>query len=346
MVKKYLGLLQSEDPLYDYLKYDIQPQLTGFIEEPSYNVYGLNGSNLVFLYEEIQTGAKMIGKYFYSERDENREEAAEKLEREYANLEQARALGFDEPPFYIARPLGKNSDLGELLIIEYCEGELLSSVINRAFQEDNAALLFDKLAILAHFFAEMHNRSASEEPVEFSLTCDYMGKIIEQCVASDVMSPEEAEYFYQCAAAWEERSEMWEDNQVLVHGDATPENFMFSGDDGLETFDLERSMYADRIFDIGRIAGELKHFFLMNYPDSFAAEPFIGHFLWEYATHFPDREETFRSITQRVPFYMGLTLLRIARNFWMEHDYRVRLIGEAKKCFQEDEENDDTRTDF
>ena len=95
-------------------------------------------------------------------------------------------------------------------------------------------------------------------------------------------------------------------------------------------------MYTDRVFDVGRIAGELKHFFLMNFPDTFAAEPFIGHFLWEYATHFPDREKAFESVTRRVPFYMGLTLLRIARNFWIDRDYRLQLIGEARKCFQED----------
>ena len=55
------------------------------------------------------------------------------------------------------------------------------------------------------------------------------------------------------------------------------------------------------------------HFFLQNTGNKYAAEPFIGHFLWEYSCHFPDREQTFRSITRRVPFYMGITLLRIAR---------------------------------
>lgn len=75
----------------------------------------------------------------------------------------------------------------------------------------------------------------------------------------------------------------------------------------------------------------------MNIGDKFAAEPFIGHFLWEYATHFPDRESAFYSITRRVPFYMGVTLLRIARNFWIDRDYRRRLINEARKCFQEEE---------
>jgi hypothetical protein len=86
---------------------------------------------------------------------------------------------------------------------------------------------------------------------------------------------------------------------------------------------------ADRVFDLGRIAGELKHAFLQA-GDRSAAEPFIGHFLWEYSCHFPDRQSAFRSICSRVPFQMALTLLRIARNDWVSQDHRRRLIEEAK----------------
>jgi hypothetical protein len=69
---------------------------------------------------------------------------------------------------------------------------------------------------------------------------------------------------------------------------------------------------------------------LQGLGDKFAAEPFIGHFLWEYACHFPDRERAFRSITGRVPFQMALTLLRISRNSWISQTHRRRLIEEAK----------------
>jgi hypothetical protein len=60
------------------------------------------------------------------------------------------------------------------------------------------------------------------------------------------------------------------------------------------------------------------------------AEPFIGHFLWEYSSHFPDRDETFRSITSRVPYYMALNLLRIARNDYIDREYGGRLVEQAK----------------
>jgi hypothetical protein len=106
---------------------------------------------------------------------------------------------------------------------------------------------------------------------------------------------------------------------------------MFGGGLSVVAFDLERTKRADRVFDTGRIAGELQHFFLRATGNPYAAEPFIGHFLWEYACHFPNRERAFRSITGRIPFYMGITLLRIARNSWVEPEYRRRLINEAKE---------------
>ena len=89
-----------------------------------------------------------------------------------------------------------------------------------------------------------------------------------------------------------------------------------------------------RVFDTGRVAAELMHFFLLMTGNKYAAEPFIGHFLWEYACHFPDRERTFEQTTRRVPFYMGTTLLRIARNPWLDWNYRLRLIHEAKQCLR------------
>jgi aminoglycoside phosphotransferase (APT) family kinase protein len=115
-----------------------------------------------------------------------------------------------------------------------------------------------------------------------------------------------------------------------VHGDATPSNLLFGQGLSVIAIDLERMKRADRTFDLGRIAGELQHFFLQTRGNKHDAEPFIGHFLWEYACHFPDRDRAFRSITGRLPFQLALTLLRIARNSWVSASQRRRLVEEAK----------------
>jgi len=77
----------------------------------------------------------------------------------------------------------------------------------------------------------------------------------------------------------------------------------------------------------------LKHHFMWRAGDGLKAEPYIGHFLWEYALAFGDISLFYR-ITRRLPLYMALGLLRIARNNWLNEQYRYQLIGEAKSCLK------------
>ncbi len=59
MCKKYLGHLPEHDPLYNYLKYEIQPQISGYSGHLTYRVFELNASNDVYLYEEKHCGTKV-----------------------------------------------------------------------------------------------------------------------------------------------------------------------------------------------------------------------------------------------------------------------------------------------
>jgi aminoglycoside phosphotransferase (APT) family kinase protein len=129
---------------------------------------------------------------------------------------------------------------------------------------------------------------------------------------------------------WRDRPKMWQDQQVWLHGDATPANFLFGQGMDVAAIDLERMKRGDRMFDVGRIAGELQHAFMSGTGDKYRAEPFIGHFLWEYSSHLPDPDAAFTSITARAPFYMGLNLLRIARNDYVSDDYSAQLVEQAK----------------
>ena len=55
---------------------------------------------------------------------------------------------------------------------------------------------------------------------------------------------------------------MWQDRQVWLHGDATPANFLFGHGMDVAAIDLERMKRGDRMFDVGRVAGELQHAFM------------------------------------------------------------------------------------
>ena len=209
-----------------------------------------------------------------------------------------------------------------------------TELILEALQSGEHDKLYQKLSALAYFLSVFHNRSATEEGVDFNQDCDYMDSLTERLLKISAIDADKASELNGLRDRWRNQARMWEDVKVLVHGDATPENFTFGDGLAVMAFDLERAKHADRIFDTGRIAGELKHFFMRATGNKGAAEPFIHHFLWEYACHFPDRDSAFQSITGRTPFYMGITLLRIARNSWVEAEHRCRLIDEAVSCLR------------
>jgi aminoglycoside phosphotransferase (APT) family kinase protein len=331
----YLGHLPKEDPLYDYLCHDILPQLgvdAGAL--PDFRVFQIWASNHVYLYEDVSSHVRVVGKFFGGITDRGSDVAFRHMEREFNNLSYLRDIGFNGFPHYIARPIGRNADLDYVLIEEYCYGASLDNFILKAIQEGARDVLFQKLTALAYFLATLHNRTAKEERVNFERDCTYFDRIMAQLINWGHIGTDEAKAFYPLKERWHENSCMWEDGQVLVHGDVTPTNILFGDGLWVIAIDLERMMPADRVFDLGRVVGEIKHFFMQHTGDKMKAEPFIGHFLWEYSCHFPDRDAAFTSITRRVPFYMGLNLLRIARNSWITDKYRRQLLNEAKKTLK------------
>ena len=330
----YIGRLSQHDPLHDYLQYDIQPQISGDSDHSTYRVFKLNASNDVYMYEERDTGSKVIGKFFLSSKKKDAVSAASHLTREFDNLCMMRNYGQTGYPHHIVKPLGRNYSMNALLVTEYCEGELLSEVILETIRSGDPRNLYQKLTALAYFLASFHNRTTTGQGIEFNQECDYMDRLVIKLFENRTVGRGEARELYWLRDQWRNQPRMWEDQQVLVHGDATPENFRFGEGLKVMAFDLERTRHADRVFDTGRIAGELKHFFMRATGNKDAAEPFIGHFLWEYACHFPNRDSAFQSITGRTPFYLGITLLRIARNSWVEPEHRHRLINEAKECLR------------
>ena len=326
---QYLGHLQHKDPLFEYLKWDIFPQV-GCSAKNGVRVFKTSGSNDVYIYEDRETNRKVVGKFFYSPRHDNWDHAGRLLDREYRNIELFRS--FLSGCHYAAKALGRNDSLNRLLVVEYCYGEPLDTIIMRSINNHDDGLLFDKLRTLAYFLAEVHNRSASYERVDFNQSCHYF-----DCIIGNLrhwISEWDVKYLYYLLSHWQNFPQMWSDCNVLVHGDATPSNFFFGDGNHVITFDLERVKWTDRVFDVGRLCGELQHFFMRTTGNKFLAEPFIGHFLWEYSCHFPDRERTFETLVQRVPFYMGTTLLRIARNDYLDMQYRWQLVREGMNCLR------------
>lgn len=327
---QYLGHLAGSDPLRHYLQAQILPQLGCQPANPEFRVFRLSGQHSICLYEERRSGLRVVGKFFAHPYQPGTASTQRQMDREYENLLLLGGYGLAGYPHKVVRPLGRNACLSSVLVEEHVGDPRLSLFFDAASRKGEGDLLFAKLTALAYFLATLHNRTANGLGVDFGADCRYLDRLIGQLLQRQALGGDEAQELYWLRDRWAEQPRMWEDQQVLVHGDATPANFLMG--DGLQVtaIDLERMRRADRVFDVGRIAGELQHAFLLATGNKYDAEPFIGHFLWEYACHFPDRQRAFASICGRVPFQMALTLLRIARNDWVGRDHRRCLIEEAR----------------
>ena len=148
------------------------------------------------------------------------------------------------------------------MVEEYTPGIPLSSFVNDAIHKQQLQPLFEKLTALAYFLATLHNRTANGRGVDFHQDCVYLDRLVRKLQTQHVIGAREADELYWLRDRWREKPRMWEDIQVLVHGDATPSNLLFGSGLGVIAIDLERMKRADRTFDLGRIAGELQQHFL------------------------------------------------------------------------------------
>jgi hypothetical protein len=309
---EYLGHLSRSDPLYEYLRHAILPQLGANGTKPDFRVYQITASNHVYLYQERRSKARVIGKFYGGIMGRLQESACRRMEREFNNLNYIRSLGFSAYPHYIPKPLGRNAGLNCVLVEESCNGVSLNDLILKAIREGGREPLFRKLSELAYFLASLHIRTAGVLELDFKPECLYFDRIARQLMQKGYIGFNETQEFCQLKDYWRQKGFMGEDRQVLLHGDVTPPNILFGDEHWVIAVDLERMKMGDRVFDLGRIAGEIKHFFM------------------QYAGHFRDQRDLFSAITRRLPFYMGLNLMRIARNSWFDNGYRRQLLQEAQ----------------
>ena len=272
----------------------------------------------------------VVGKFFITFPDLTPSDRG--LVREYHAYLQAPALGLTGPISCIPHLLGCNPSVNLGLLLEAISGPDLDHFLLRAGSPDGQATLCPKLERLAELLAFFHSRLVPSQPVSANAALKYFHKLMQQLLAKGVLSRDEERHFQVERAAWEKVIANFPDGRVLVHGDATPTNFLFP-DGRAVAVDLERLRVADRLFDLSWVAGELKHAWGWRFHNFAASEPYIGHFLRSYL----QASGADAAIEDRVyrlnPFYMALAELRIARNDFLSWDYRRALIHEALYCF-------------
>jgi len=328
---QYLGHLQRSDPLYDYLYQQIFMARLGITPSKGFRVFALAGSNAVYLYEDRRHGRRVLGKFF--DRHSEADNAAAAL-HEFQVLSLLHGNGLGQGQHRVVQPLGVNPDFADVLFECFVLGEPLHRIWARCQPGTADQDMYHSLSDLAYFLARLHNHNVRGDPAQVSAVFPYFDKIVARLWRRGRARQGDIDQLYAWRGHWDADPAMHADHCVRLHGDATPANFLVSGHHQLTAIDFERSHFGDRAYDLGMLAGELQHWALHRFGRWEMAEPYIGHFLWEYCRHFPDQPAAFRAITHRLPFYMALTLLRIARNSYLGDHYARGLVHRALACLR------------
>ena len=271
----------------------------------------------------------VVGKFFSASPPQAAADLS--LAREYNHYLELPALGLGNGSGLVPRLLGHWPERSLGLLLEAVPGPDLDHLVLQASVHGDPATLFRGLEKLAHLLAFFHSRPVPADPVTPAPALAYLDKVMAQLLAAGLLTGEDRQAVAQERAAWEERLQDFSDRQVLIHGDATPTNFLFPNGRAV-ALDLERLRVGDRLWDVSWVAGELKHAWGWRTADFGGSEGAIRHFFRMYLA----AAELDAALTQRLfslnPFYMALAELRIARNLYLSRDYRRELVAEARRC--------------
>lgn len=333
--KKFLKPLDIREPLYEHLNSIVLPKAGIDVKCPDFESSCLSAGHDVYLFEELKSRSRFVGKYFGFRHHLSKEERKNTLNHEFNNLCFAREKGFSDYPNHIVRPLSKNEQIDCLLVEDFVRGHDLDYYIEKAAHEGQDERLLGKLTLLGYFLSILHRQTAVDRSVCFEQSSIYFRLIVDGMRRQGIIDENIGIEFEQLITEWEGMDEMTQDEAVLVHGDATPTNFFFHPEDGITAIDLERMHLSDRAYDIGFLAAELKHHFALRIQRPGTAEQFIDYFLHAYCEGFSDPKAVFEKIAERNPFYMALGEVRIARNSWLPQEHRLWLIEEALRCLKQ-----------
>jgi hypothetical protein len=290
----------------------------------------LRGSRPVFRFslEGNGNGAGLVGKFFVDQLPATPQDRS--LAQEYHNYLAARDLGLTAAGL-IPRLLGRSVGVRLGLLLEGLAGPDLDHFLSDAAGGRGMEACLGKLSNLSELLAFFHTRPALPAPVSPAPVFAYFEKLQGQLQNLGLLSPEDADCLAESRREWLRLGPLFPDRQVLLHGDATPTNFLFPNGRAVAV-DLERLRLGDRLFDLSWVAGELRHAWGWRGRGFAAGEAAIQTFFRAYLEALPADDRLTRRIFALNPLYMALAELRIARNAYLSWDYRRALVAEARRC--------------
>lgn len=296
--------------------------------EKGVNFKRLRASRPVFRFFLPGDGLGLVGKFFVDQVPASPQDRS--LAREYHHYLSAPARELAAASL-IPRLVGQAPGVRLGLLLEGLPGPDLDFYLAEAAQGRGLDRCERRLARLAELLAFFHTRPRPRQAVSPEPVLAYFQKLRLQLLAQGLLSSEEVDALAAESRAWERRFGAYADVQVLLHGDATPTNFLFP-DGRAVAVDLERLRAGDRLFDLSWMAGELRHAWGWRGRDFSESEAAIQTFFRAYLEALPAGDELTRRILALNPLYMALAELRIARNSYLSWEYRRALVAEAGRC--------------
>ena len=241
-----------------------------------------------FLDEDYSVVAKFYGKPSGRKKDYD---PARAMNREFKKLKKLERI------INVPRAIAARRDFHCVLVTEHVRGKPLFE-----FMKSERGL-YDKLTHMAHTLRKLHDhtRSYYSKQDEFK----HFHKVLDQLQ----LNPDTRLIYNRLLGDWWYGTLIDLPYGCMIHSDPNPVNYVFDHDK-VYVLDFESSReHANFVHDLGIVAAELKHYFAMHKGNDQRAEPYIGHFLWHYSK---SRDE-FRRISEVLPFFISLGLLRMAR---------------------------------
>jgi len=271
-----------------------------------------DGSHTVCRYRFKGEGYSVVAKFYAEPTGWLRHyDAVESMEREFRTLKKIESI------IDIPRPLAIKKEFDCVLVTEYIRGKSLSSYMKSDMD------LYSKLTAVAHLLRRLHDQTRSEyrKDLEFA----HFHKVLDQLK----LHPTRREMFNRLLGDWWYKRD-WDSQQgCLIHNDANPVNYVFKHNK-VYALDFESAWeHAHSVHDLGTVAAELKNHFEFIEMNRERSEQYIGHFIWNYSRD----ESEFHWITQALPFFIGLGLLRMAR-LDLGKEHRDYIFKEAEACLR------------
>lgn len=331
MRENILKPLPAANPLAQAIRHLVGDQGISSPATGEVSVESLPSSRQVLRFT-LPEGYAVVGKFFSANPPQSSADLS--LAQEYANYRRLPALGLTNGTNgqgLMPRLLGHWPQASLGLLLEAVPGPDLDSLIQAACHHGDPASLERGLEKLARLLAFFHSRPVPAAPVSPDPALAYLDKVMGQLQAAGLLTRDDWQALTDERAFWATRFRDFPDRQVLVHGDATPTNFLFP-DGRAVALDLEKLRVCDRLWDLSWVAGELKHAWGWRLQNLGGAEGAIGHFFSAYRASAGLAPALTGRLSSLNPLYMALAELRIARNLYLSWDYRRELVAEARRC--------------